>query len=161
MFLTGCIKYPNTESPIQVINKTVWSYWKCCHCENYLTVGPLSLTPDGKDLCGRCVNHWAEMNVEETLVRNWKLENIIKEIGLPCTYYDVGCKRALKWGEVREHEGFCVHRSYNCPATPYDSCQTVLPAKDLYNHFEEKHPEFLLTAPEFKDNLQEDSIRHR
>ncbi|KAK9885370.1 hypothetical protein WA026_010867 [Henosepilachna vigintioctopunctata] len=71
---------------------------KCRHCGNFLSCGPVYVTPDCGLLCGRC-KALAKPNF-----RNYLYEELANIFRFPCENWENHCPEEGPWNTLKEHE---------------------------------------------------------
>ncbi|CAH1173512.1 unnamed protein product [Phaedon cochleariae] len=114
----------------------------CCKCKKYLSHFPISTSPDGST-CGRC-------QPLDGAVHNEVYEYLAEKQKFPCSHNSNGCLENLFPKNIPKHERFCNYQKVNCPTIITPTCQWKGFTNDLLQHFEEKHPTFLLSEGNFE-----------
>lgn len=121
---------------------------KCSSCECYLSVGPVTIGPNG-NICGRCpakgINH----------VENKTVETLAKAYEFPCRYDSNGCTVNLPFGtQMLEHESECKFKIEQnvCPIT--DTCKWKGETENVFQHCVGEHSENILKSLTFAVNLE-------
>lgn len=102
---------------------------KCCVCQLYLSVPPVTRTQKGF-CCGRCSRKSQEREaLYETAVENLKF---------PCRYQNNGCMVAMQFGRnsLKTHETICDYRMFACFQ---EGCEVNLNKFTWLQHFKENH----------------------
>lgn len=80
---------------------------RCGSCINHLSYFPISLTPNGENICGRCT-------IPPNSVRNEVYENLAVFREFPCRYQELGCTRKVLPVDMKIHERLCRDREIVC-----------------------------------------------
>lgn len=91
------------------------------------------IDPQNIKLCPEC-----RSQISET--RNYKLEELIESIALPCENKDAGCTYKLKKPELQEHHLECQHRKLKCEGKKFCNWNCNWEGNKLLAHFKEQHP---------------------
>lgn len=78
---------------------------KCRHCKNFLSCGPVYVTPDCGLLCGRC-RALAKPNF-----RNYVYEELANTFVFPCLNWEKRCPEEGPWNTLKDHEMDCPYGS--------------------------------------------------
>lgn len=114
----------------------------CSLCQKYLSVQPIKVYPGGIIVCGRCSKTEDE--------GYYSLCNkIIEKSFFPCVNRYEGCRKALQFNEVSEHEKYCEKTENDCPICSRSMSLTVY---ELVLHFKLLHRDCFLSKPEFTFN---------
>lgn len=121
----------------------------CFNCQNYLSYFPIYSDVNQKSICGRC-----QQFDTQNFYHNEIYEQSMEAFEFPCTYSKNGCKEScLLPKDIPKHEDVCEFRQMQCPANN-DSTNAVCDWKgltcDIYEHFEEHHPQFILQDGKFE-----------
>lgn len=116
---------------------------RCASCVKYLSHFPISLEPDGNSICGRC-------QPSENAVHNTVYQIAVQRQKFPCCYNDQGCVENFIPNDIPQHEKFCSFRKFRCQILSSPECDWEGFAKDLLEHFEVKHPIFILAEGQFE-----------
>ncbi|CAH0563495.1 unnamed protein product [Brassicogethes aeneus] len=97
---------PVAKVPIEALEKL-----KCIFCYGFISCGPVLLTPDGENICNRCVATQENLYNEK---RNLPYEMLAEILIFPCRYIRRGCPSSFKYGvDIFEHENHCDYRQVN------------------------------------------------
>ncbi|CAH1968271.1 unnamed protein product [Acanthoscelides obtectus] len=110
---------------------------RCFLCKEYLSVEPITKTPDSEYICGRCHTQ-SEGNIADCY-------NASGHLFLPCRYDIQGCMTFIKYGDVLWHENRCRFKSITCPAV---GCDSKIARTNMLLHFRKMHQELILTTRE-------------
>ncbi|XP_044254350.1 uncharacterized protein LOC123004896 [Tribolium madens] len=132
-----------SETP--VIPDQVLEAHTCRLCDKYLTVIPISIHPEGGNICGRCQSKVTKHS--QCLFECDSVEDLIEQINFPyaifgyvnhlfpCVNRYEGCKRLLTFDEISIHETTCPSRKMMCLYCNYEGT-----GSQQINHFKTKHP---------------------
>ncbi|KAJ8947506.1 hypothetical protein NQ314_008584 [Rhamnusium bicolor] len=121
----------------------------CTECHNYLSVGPVMVSHDGKIICGRCNNSASDTNLTKSLY------NLVAEkLVFKCINQYAGCKELLFFNKAIEHENNCKAKMLRCPLCIFEGngCQLV-------HHLEKEHPKHVVKENDFKITFKDKTIR--
>lgn len=132
-------------SDIPIIPDQVLETHTCRLCDKYLTVSPISIHPEGGNICGRCQSH--VNNRRHCLFECGPSENLSEQINIPyaifgyvnhlfpCVNRYEGCNKLLTFDEISIHETTCPSRKIKCLHCDYEGT-----GSQHINHFKTKHP---------------------
>ncbi|XP_018564753.1 E3 ubiquitin-protein ligase SIAH1B-like [Anoplophora glabripennis] len=126
--------------PSQSLSKLV-----CVHCKNHLSYFPIYFHREKGSFCGRC-----PIPDDSDTVRNEVYESIAQSQKFPCRYNSDGCTEHLIPEKIPQHEKCCPYAKCQCPALVSETCKWEGFTKDLHDHYEDKHPTFLLRDGQFE-----------
>lgn len=116
---------------------------KCTQCKKYLSIFPIRSRLNGDVICGRCPS-------ESNTYHNKIFEDLAEIFKFPCINYPNGCLENLLPKNMFQHENYCPYRMYECPTKNYTQCQWNGLCHEMYEHFEDKHPTFILNIEKFE-----------
>ncbi|XP_044759373.1 uncharacterized protein LOC123317076 [Coccinella septempunctata] len=99
---------------------------KCRHCKNFLSCGPVYVTPDCGLLCGRC-KALAKPNF-----RNYVYEELANTFVFPCLNWEKHCPEEGPWNTLKHHEIDCPYGS-SCSKLCVDPAAFFSSKKNLPN----------------------------
>lgn len=117
----------------------------CSNCGKYLSVLPVTVLPNLKIICGRCVDvgHGVRSNYDK----------LAEKMLFKCVNRYEGCSRLLLPSEVSQHEEECSSKNYECAL-----CTNMwIPSYRMIQHFKEHHNNAVIYKPEFKIDTQLDT----
>lgn len=117
----------------------------CSICDKYLSVLPVTLLPDGKFKCGRCV-------VGNVAVQT-KYNKLAEGMLFKCVNRYEGCRKLLLPNQVVGHEEVCKSNLYDCPLC----AAKQMSGYTMKRHFEKHHAKSVINKPEFKVDTQLDT----
>nr|XP_023020708.1 uncharacterized protein LOC111509238 [Leptinotarsa decemlineata] len=117
----------------------------CSCCHKFLSVGPVKVYENKEKKCGRCTE-----NEEDGVVSFF--EKVGKQSLFKCVNRFDGCRKLLRYSQVRFHEIYCRSREYVCPKCPVS---IQVPTYLMIKHFQEIHPNALLEGPNFNIDTTE------
>lgn len=136
------------EIPDQVLQDL-----KCVNCDQYLSYSPIRLTPDGTNICGRCINQEEDGDG----ITDYAYEVVVKVFLFPCRYKDNGCKEKFSIKDVPEHEQSCLYKDKFCPEKERN-CAWNGKYSSLMDHYLENHPNLIIEHPcSWKPDLSKDN----
>lgn len=115
----------------QELNDATLENLKCCRCSLYLSLGPITLGPNG-NICGRCTNP------TEKHLHNKIVETLLTGYTFPCQNATYGCTAKPPFGrEMFEHEETCEFRPIACPVK--STCNWEGQPLSVFQHCCEQH----------------------
>lgn len=121
----------------------------CFRCQNYLSYFPIYSDVNQNSICGRC-----QPSDVQNFYHNEIYEKSMEAFAFPCSYCKNGCKKThLHPKDVPTHEDGCEFRTIQCPAlnSLTDAvCDWKGFSSDIYEHFEQEHPQFILRDGKFE-----------
>lgn len=127
------------------VHSDLMSKLLCTKCKLYLSYYPIYTGYTGESFCGRC-----PVNPLDNLMRNDIFEALAEKQKFPCRYDKNGCIETLTPLTIPDHEEYCPFKKFNCPMLLSPACKWTGFAKNLMEHFEEKHPTFLMNDYDFE-----------
>ncbi|KAJ8955778.1 hypothetical protein NQ314_006845 [Rhamnusium bicolor] len=118
---------------------------KCTNCKKYLSHFPIYFNPQGGSFCGRC-----PISNDGNNMRNEIYENLARTLKFPCCFDTNGCIEVVTPDKIPQHEEFCNFKNYECPMSCFTNCEWKGTVKRLLDHFEQKHPTFILRDGQFE-----------
>ncbi|KYB28317.1 hypothetical protein TcasGA2_TC032619 [Tribolium castaneum] len=130
-------------SELPIIPDQVLEAYTCRLCDKYLTVIPISIHPEGGNICGRCQSKVTKQShclfecdsdLLEQINLPYAIFGYVNHL-FPCVNRYEGCDRLLTFDEISNHETTCPSRKIICKYCNYEGtgCQQL-------NHFKTKHP---------------------
>ncbi|KAJ3662723.1 hypothetical protein Zmor_007055 [Zophobas morio] len=118
----------------------------CRLCDKYLTVGPISVHPEGGNICGRC--HGKVNTTSQCLFECDSVVDLIEQVNIPYTIFGYvnhffpcvnryeGCSKLLAFDDISKHEILCQAKKIKCRCcNNYEGT-----GSQQLNHFRTKHP---------------------
>ncbi|XP_076263971.1 uncharacterized protein LOC143198553 [Rhynchophorus ferrugineus] len=123
----------------------------CRNCCSYLTILPITVSPEGHYLCGRCLTKKSTTTPDSMVIQTStsELDTIDCTIPMillaygtfqsifPCINKYEGCSQHLTLDEIPSHEKKCVFRKTKC-----HRCEFYGVGTQLVNHFQYVHNQF-------------------
>lgn len=112
-----------------LVSKKTRDKLKCCICQLYLSVPPITRTQKGF-CCGRCSRTSQEREI--------LYETAVENLRFPCRYLNNGCMVTMMFGRnaLKHHENLCDYRTFGCFQ---EGCEVNLNKFTWLNHFKEHH----------------------
>lgn len=107
----------------------------CALCKNILSP-PIILVGNIGNVCGLCKK---KLDPSDPYILNSALENVLRQLKLPCMYSNNGCKERLDYNNIQMHKAKCAYRNCSCPLTHFNKCDWNGHSSQIVGHFEERH----------------------
>lgn len=124
---------------------------KCFKCNKYLSFFPIYSDANLHSICGRC-----DASITENWFHNSIFETSMESVSFPCCHNSYGCTGKFIPKDIPGHEHFCEYKMFECPVFDHDTntiCEWRGRSVNVYEHFEEKHPKYILRDGKFEADL--------
>ncbi|RZC37466.1 Sina domain containing protein [Asbolus verrucosus] len=97
------------EVPKHILQKLL-----CAQCGAYLSNGPIMLSKQNDQICGRCFKILPD-DLKANYLHQIGLEAVAELLIFPCRYSPQGCTHTFQWNKDEDHEVKCPHRYNTLP----------------------------------------------
>lgn len=116
---------------------------ECSVCLDFFKK-PIRQCVVGHSFCGKCldplnVKICPECRSQVTETRNYKLEELLDTIPLPCINKKAGCPFLLDKEEMVDHVFECKYRNLKCEGKKFCDWKCNWDGHDILQHFKDKH----------------------